>query len=167
MTKVAINGFGRIGRLSFRQLLAKEGVEVCAINDLTNVETLAHLLKYDSIHGRFPGEVTVEGGHLVVNGKTIHVSAERDPAALPWAKLGCDVVVESTGGNLRCCLLGRFTTTQWIDFRSEGRFLMRDHVVASLAHWSARVAGDSGVLAVGAASLPCLHARYTTTCPRI
>lgn len=97
MTKVAINGFGRIGRLSFRQLLAKEGVEVCAINDLTNVETLAHLLKYDSIHGRFPGEVTVEGGHLVVNGKTIHVSAERDPAALPWAKLGCDVVVESTG----------------------------------------------------------------------
>ena len=97
MTKVAINGFGRIGRLSFRQLLAKEGVEVCAINDLTNVETLAHLLKYDSIHGRFPGEVKVEGGHLVVNGKTIHVSAERDPAALPWAKLGCDVVVESTG----------------------------------------------------------------------
>ena len=97
MTKVAINGFGRIGRLSFRQLLAKEGIEVCAINDLTSVETLAHLLKYDSIHGRFPGEVTVEGGHLVVNGKTIHVSAERDPAALPWAKLGCDVVVESTG----------------------------------------------------------------------
>jgi glyceraldehyde 3-phosphate dehydrogenase len=97
MTKVAINGFGRIGRLSFRQLLAKEGVEVCAINDLTSVETLAHLLKYDSIHGRFPGEVTVENGHLVVNGKTIHVSAERDPAALPWGQLGCDVVVESTG----------------------------------------------------------------------
>ena len=97
MTKVAINGFGRIGRLSFRQLLAKEGVEVCAINDLTNVETLAHLLKYDSIHGRFPGEVSVEGGQLVVNGKTIQVSAERDPAALPWGALGCDVVVESTG----------------------------------------------------------------------
>ena len=70
---------------------------MCAINDLTSVETLAHLLKYDSIHGRFPGEVKVEGGHLVVNGNTIHVSAERDPAALPWAKLGCDVVVESTG----------------------------------------------------------------------
>jgi glyceraldehyde 3-phosphate dehydrogenase len=97
MTKVAINGFGRIGRLSFRQLLAKEGVEICAINDLTSVETLAHLLKYDSIHGRFPGEVSVEGGHLVVNGNTIHVSAERDPANLPWASLGCDVVVESTG----------------------------------------------------------------------
>lgn len=97
MTKVAINGFGRIGRLSFRQLLAKDGVEVCAINDLTSVETLAHLLKYDSIHGRFPGEVRVEGGHLVVNGKTINVSAERDPGALPWASLGCDVVVESTG----------------------------------------------------------------------
>ena len=97
MTKVAINGFGRIGRLSFRQLLTKDGVEICAINDLTSVETLAHLLKYDSIHGRFPGEVRVEGGHLVVNGKTIHVSAERDPAALPWGDLGCDVVVESTG----------------------------------------------------------------------
>ena len=97
MTKVAINGFGRIGRLSFRQLLTKGGVEICAINDLTSVETLAHLLKYDSIHGRFPGEVRVEGGHLVVNGKTIHVSAERDPAALPWGDLGCDVVVESTG----------------------------------------------------------------------
>jgi glyceraldehyde 3-phosphate dehydrogenase len=97
MTKVAINGFGRIGRLSFRQLLTKDGVEICAINDLTSVETLAHLLKYDSIHGRFPGEVRVEGGHLVVNGKTIHVSAERDPATLPWGDLGSDVVVESTG----------------------------------------------------------------------
>lgn len=97
MTKVAINGFGRIGRLSFRQLLTKDGVEICAINDLTSVETLAHLLKYDSIHGRFPGEVRAEGGHLVVNGKTIHVTAERDPAALPWGDLGCDVVVESTG----------------------------------------------------------------------
>jgi len=97
MTKVAINGFGRIGRLSFRQLLTKDGFEICAINDLTSVETLAHLLKYDSIHGRFPGEVRVEGGHLVVNGKTIHVTAERDPAALPWGDLGCDVVVESTG----------------------------------------------------------------------
>ena len=97
MTKVAINGFGRIGRLSFRQLLNKEGVEIVAINDLTSVDTLAHLLKYDSIHGRFPGEVRVEGGQLVVNGKTIKVSAERDPAALPWGELGCDVVVESTG----------------------------------------------------------------------
>ncbi len=97
MTKVAINGFGRIGRLSFRQLLQKEGVEICAINDLTSVETLAHLLKYDSIHGRFPGEVSVENGQLIVNGSTVHVSAERDPAALPWGSLGCDVVVESTG----------------------------------------------------------------------
>ena len=97
MTKVAINGFGRIGRLSFRQLLAKEGVDIVAINDLTSVDTLAHLLKYDSIHGRFPGEVRVENGQLVVNGKTVAVSAERDPAALPWGDLGCDVVVESTG----------------------------------------------------------------------
>ena len=97
MTKVAINGFGRIGRLSFRQLLNKEGVDIVAINDLTSVDTLAHLLKYDSIHGRFPGEVRVEGGQLVVKGKTIKVSAERNPAALPWGELGCDVVVESTG----------------------------------------------------------------------
>jgi glyceraldehyde 3-phosphate dehydrogenase len=78
-------------------LLAKEGVEVCAINDLTSVETLAHLLKYDSIHGRFPGEVKMEGGNLIVNGHTIHVTAERDPANLPWASMDCDVVVESTG----------------------------------------------------------------------
>ncbi len=97
MTKVAINGFGRIGRLSFRQLLAKKGVDIVAINDLTSVDTLAHLLKYDSIHGRFPGEVRVENGQLVVHGKTVAVSAERDPAALPWGNLGCDVVVESTG----------------------------------------------------------------------
>lgn len=97
MTKVAINGFGRIGRLSFRQLLQKDGIEICAINDLTSVETLAHLLKYDSIHGHFPGEVRVENGQLFVNGTAIHVSAERDPAALPWGSLGCDVVVESTG----------------------------------------------------------------------
>jgi len=97
MIKVAINGFGRIGRLSLRQLLSKGDVDICAINDLTNVETLAHLLKYDSIHGRFPGEVRVEGGQLVVNGRTISVTAERDPAALPWGSIGCDVVVESTG----------------------------------------------------------------------
>ena len=81
----------------FGQLLAKEGIEVCAINDLTDVNTLAHLLKYDSIHGRFPGEVRVDDGKLIVNGKHIAVSAERNPAALPWGELGCDVVVESTG----------------------------------------------------------------------
>jgi glyceraldehyde 3-phosphate dehydrogenase len=95
--KVAINGFGRIGRLSFRQLLQRNDIEVAAINDLTDVNTLAHLLKYDSTQGRFPGDVSVKDGNLVVNGCAIAVTAERDPAALPWGELGIDVVVESTG----------------------------------------------------------------------
>jgi len=97
MKKVAINGFGRIGRLAFRQMLNRSGLSVMAINDLTDVETLAHLLRYDSIHGKFDGSVQVEGGNLVVNGHTIHISAERNPADLPWGNLGIDIVVESTG----------------------------------------------------------------------
>jgi len=97
MKRIAINGFGRIGRLALRQLQNREGVQVVAINDLTNVDTLAHLLKYDSIHGRFDGTVAVEGGNLVVNGQTISISAERNPAALPWASHSVDVVIESTG----------------------------------------------------------------------
>ena len=96
-TKVAINGFGRIGRLTFRALLSKENVEVVAINDLTDTATLAHLLKYDSAHGKFNGTVGSEKDSLVVNGKTIKVSAERDPKNLPWKALGVDVVLESTG----------------------------------------------------------------------
>ena len=94
---IAINGFGRIGRLAFRQLLDREGVRVVGINDLTDVNTLAHLLKFDSVHGRFAGEVSVSEGHLVVNGETIHITAERNPADLPWSTLKVDVVVESTG----------------------------------------------------------------------
>ncbi|HAW72307.1 MAG TPA: type I glyceraldehyde-3-phosphate dehydrogenase [Flavobacteriales bacterium] len=97
MKNIAINGFGRIGRLAFRQLLDREGVRVVGINDLTDVNTLAHLLKFDSVHGRFAGEVSVSGGHLVVNGETIHITAERNPADLPWSTLKVDVVVESTG----------------------------------------------------------------------
>jgi glyceraldehyde 3-phosphate dehydrogenase len=95
--KVAINGFGRIGRLTFRASLDRSDIEVVAVNDLTNSKTLAHLLKYDSVHGKFPGTVTTEGDDLVVNGKKIKVFAEKDPAALPWKDLGIDVVVESTG----------------------------------------------------------------------
>ena len=95
--RIAINGFGRIGRLAFRAMQGRENLEVVAINDLTDVETLAHLLKYDSIHGRFNGEVSVEGGNLVVNGHTVVISAERNPADLKWADLGVDIVVESTG----------------------------------------------------------------------
>ncbi|MDK2910419.1 MAG: hypothetical protein PWR20_1986 [Bacteroidales bacterium] len=95
--KIAINGFGRIGRLTFRALLEKENVEVVAINDLTDSATLAHLLKYDSVHGKFPGTIAVEGEYLVVNGQRIRIFAEKDPANLPWKDFAIDVVVESTG----------------------------------------------------------------------
>jgi glyceraldehyde 3-phosphate dehydrogenase len=97
MTKVAINGFGRIGRLAFKILLEKENVEVVAINDLTDNATLAHLLKYDSIHGRFNGTVEATDEHLIVNGKKILATAQRDPATLPWAENNVDIVLESTG----------------------------------------------------------------------
>ncbi|HML84251.1 MAG TPA: type I glyceraldehyde-3-phosphate dehydrogenase, partial [Bacteroidales bacterium] len=95
--KVGINGFGRIGRLTFRALLKKEEVEVVAINDLTNPATLAHLLKYDSVHGRFPGEVAIEDNYLIVNGTKIRIYAEKDPANIPWKELNVDVVAECTG----------------------------------------------------------------------
>ena len=97
MKRIAINGFGRIGRLAFRQLQGRENVQVVAINDLTDVDTLAHLLKYDSIHGRFDGSVAVEGGNLVVNGNVVSITAERNPSDLPWGANQIDVVIESTG----------------------------------------------------------------------
>ncbi|NMM48011.1 type I glyceraldehyde-3-phosphate dehydrogenase [Marinigracilibium pacificum] len=95
--KVAINGFGRIGRLTFRALLNKDNVEVVAINDLTDNATLAHLLKYDTVHGKFPGTVESTEDSIIVNGKSIAAYAERDPAQLPWKKHEIDVVLESTG----------------------------------------------------------------------
>jgi glyceraldehyde 3-phosphate dehydrogenase len=96
--KVAINGFGRIGRLTFRVMAERgEQFEVVGINDLTDNKTLATLLKYDSIHGRFPGTVEYDDQHLIVNGKKIRAFGERDPGQLPWRDLGVDVVVESTG----------------------------------------------------------------------
>ena len=98
MTNIAINGFGRIGRNVLRALLERDSdLEVVAINDLTAPETLAHLLRYDSSLGRFPGTVEVEGDALVVDGRRIRVLAEREPANLPWAELGVELVVESTG----------------------------------------------------------------------
>lgn len=96
-TKVAINGFGRIGRLTFRALLEKENLEVVAINDLTDNHTLAHLLKYDSNHGKFNGTVESNEDSLIVNGVVINAYAERDPSQLPWKELGVDIVLESTG----------------------------------------------------------------------
>jgi glyceraldehyde 3-phosphate dehydrogenase len=95
--RIAINGFGRIGRLTFRQLIGREGVQIVAINDLTDVNTLAHLLRFDSVHGKYPGTVEVRNGHLFVDGQTIEVHASKDPSALPWNDLKIDVVIESTG----------------------------------------------------------------------
>jgi glyceraldehyde 3-phosphate dehydrogenase len=95
--KVGINGFGRIGRNVFRAALGNPALDIVAVNDLTDAETLAHLLKYDSVHGTLSAEVEAKDGNIVVNGKTIRVLAERDPASLPWGSLGVSVVVESTG----------------------------------------------------------------------
>ena len=95
--KVAINGFGRIGRLAFRQMFAAEGYEVVAINDLTDAKMLAHLLKYDSAQGRYDHDVTAGDGEITVDGKTIKIYAEKNAADLPWGKIGVDVVLECTG----------------------------------------------------------------------
>ncbi|MFD0943741.1 type I glyceraldehyde-3-phosphate dehydrogenase [Savagea faecisuis] len=95
--KLAINGFGRIGRLVLREVVERDDIEVVAVNDLTDANMLAHLLKYDSVHGTFQGEVEAKDGAFLVNGKEIKVFAEKDPANLPWKDLGVDVVVESTG----------------------------------------------------------------------
>ena len=96
--KVAINGFGRIGRLTFRNLMERtDEFEVVAINDLTNNKMLSTLLKYDSVHGRFPGEVSYDDQNVIVNGQKIRIYEERDPSKLPWGEHGVDVVVESTG----------------------------------------------------------------------
>ena len=97
MTKIGINGFGRIGRNVFRAAMSKPEFDVVAVNDLTDAATLAHLLKYDSVHGIFDAEVSVEGDCIVVNGKKVKVIAQTDPSKLPWGEMGVEVVVESTG----------------------------------------------------------------------
>lgn len=96
MAKIAINGFGRIGRNAFK-IAVEKGLNIVAINDLTDANTLAHLLKYDSMFGKFEGTVEVNNGNLVVNGKEIQVLAQRNPAELPWKELGVEIVIESTG----------------------------------------------------------------------
>ena len=95
--RVGINGFGRIGRLAFRRAISLADVEVVGINDLIDVEYLAYMLRYDSTHGRFHGDVAVQNGQLVVNGKAIRITAERDPSNLRWNEVGADYVLESTG----------------------------------------------------------------------
>jgi glyceraldehyde 3-phosphate dehydrogenase len=95
--KVGINGFGRIGRLAFRAAVQRNDIEIVGINDLIDVEYMAYMLKYDTVHGGFKGTVEVKNGHLVVNGKTIRVTAEKDPANLKWGEVGAEYVIESTG----------------------------------------------------------------------
>lgn len=97
MMKLGINGFGRIGRLVFRAAIDRPNVEIVGINDLLDVDYIAYMLTYDSVHGKFKGDVKTEGGHLVVNGKKIRVSSEKNPADLKWDEIGADYIVESTG----------------------------------------------------------------------
>jgi len=97
MIKIGINGFGRIGRLALRVATQRDNVQVVAINDLLDADYLAYMLKYDSVHGRFDGEVSVKDGHLIVNGKTIRVTAERNPEDHKWDEVGAEYVIESTG----------------------------------------------------------------------
>lgn len=95
--RIAINGFGRIGRMTLRVLFERQGLELVAINDLADAETLAHLLKYDSVHGNFPGSVQAEGSGILVNGRLVKLFSEKDPSNLPWQDLKVDLVIESTG----------------------------------------------------------------------
>ncbi|MCK5131194.1 MAG: type I glyceraldehyde-3-phosphate dehydrogenase [Candidatus Sabulitectum sp.] len=95
--KVAINGFGRIGRLVYRQSLKHDDIDIVAVNDLTDPAMLAHLLKYDSVHGVFPGEVKVDGDRIIAGGDSFVVSSQPDPLKLPWKEMGVDIVIESTG----------------------------------------------------------------------
>ena len=96
--KIGINGFGRIGRMVFRAAVQNfSDIEVVGINDLLEPDYLAYMLKYDSVHGRFKGEVSVEGNHLIVNGRKIRLTQERDPTALKWNEVGADIVIEATG----------------------------------------------------------------------
>ncbi|HBI89681.1 MAG TPA: type I glyceraldehyde-3-phosphate dehydrogenase, partial [Sphingobacterium sp.] len=95
--KIGINGFGRIGRLAFRAAINRPEIEIVGINDLVEPDYMAYMLKYDSTHGKFDGSVEVKDGNLVVNGKTIRVTAEKDPANLKWNEVGAEVIIESTG----------------------------------------------------------------------
>ena len=97
MIKIGINGFGRIGRLAFRSAIKRNNIQVVAINDLLEVDYLAYLLKYDSVHGRFDGDVAVKNGNLVVNGQIIRITADRNPANLKWNEVGAEYIIESTG----------------------------------------------------------------------
>jgi len=97
MVNVAINGFGRIGRLVLRAGIKEKGINFVAVNDLGNLQTMAHLFKYDSVHGVYDGKVEAKDGNLVIDGKVIRFCSERDPSKLPWKELNVDIAIESTG----------------------------------------------------------------------
>src|SRR5690606_28072987 len=97
MIKIGINGFGRIGRLALREIVKRNDVEVVAVNDLLEVNHLAYLLKYDSVHGRFDGKVEAKDGKLIVNDKSIRVTAEKDPSNLKWNEVGAEIILDCTG----------------------------------------------------------------------
>jgi glyceraldehyde 3-phosphate dehydrogenase len=97
MTKIGINGFGRIGRLAFRAAITRPDIEIVGLNDIVEADYMAYMLKYDSTHGRFNGTIDVKDHHLIVNGKKIRVTAEKDPANLKWSEIGAEIVIESTG----------------------------------------------------------------------
>jgi glyceraldehyde 3-phosphate dehydrogenase len=96
-TKIGINGFGRIGRIAFRIASQHDNIEVVAVNDLLDVDHLAYLLEFDSVHGKYPGTISVKDGNLIVDGKTIRVTAERDPLQLKWNEVGAEIIVDCTG----------------------------------------------------------------------
>ncbi|MCB5249716.1 MAG: type I glyceraldehyde-3-phosphate dehydrogenase, partial [Candidatus Cloacimonetes bacterium] len=97
MLKIAINGFGRIGRLAFREAFDRENIEIVALNDLTNSKTLAHLLKYDSVHKQFRKDISFTDNSIIVDNKSIRIFSEKDPELLPWRELDVDIVIECTG----------------------------------------------------------------------
>ncbi len=97
MTKIGINGFGRIGRIAFRIASQRENIEIVAVNDLLDVEHLAYLLKYDSVHGKFDGTIEVKDGNLIINGKKVRVSSEKNPENLKWDEVGAEIIIDCTG----------------------------------------------------------------------
>jgi glyceraldehyde-3-phosphate dehydrogenase type I len=147
--RVGVNGFGRIGRNFFRALAGSSGpdIEIVAVNDLTDTATLAHLLKYDTVMGRLGKTVTSGGGEIVVDGKKLTVLSERDPGALPWGDLGCDIVVESTG---------RFTSAEDAGKHLEAgakKVIISAPAKTSPSSWALTTAGTT--------------LRHTTSCPTL
>lgn len=131
MTRIAINGFGRIGRLVLRNAIERTDLQVIAINDVVSSDILAYLFKYDSVHGAFPGKVEHTDNSIIVNGKEIKVISERDPAKLPWKELSIDYVVESTGLFITAELAGNI----WKQGLKGYLFLLLQKAISQLMSW--------------------------------